>query len=269
MKGFRSWKDKDFSYWTHRFNFARYKSLVGDVSFSPEREHTDGLCCFLPINWRGVSKGINTDLYLIHGFLRPDGRTHEIIYEGEVPSIDFPLDASSEQIEVLLNECKRLAQETPHREELIPEEERFKLEGWALPPCQHLEFKINNEGMIINSCSIYETRDRLCRDYPAHGSSEVDPFCFYDGWSTQPNVFELEEIPPGGFQVKLFAIKRGIKIPKDFVIGQLLLDEEVYKLIPVPLPKRRCREECLRDKKYLNPEIEFRRQMLSEIFEKI
>ena len=185
-------EDSNFNYYNSQFNLTKYMSLTKLVAFSSEREHTDGLCCFLPTAWR-IDKQVVPDIYLIHGTLVPSGETHHTIYEGKAPSVELPLDASEEKIEFLLKELEELLQRTPCRKELIPEGERFRFEGYCLPACSNLDFKIDANGKIINSCLTYPTRDKYCQDYPAYGTSEMDPFCLYDGWSTQPNVFELEK----------------------------------------------------------------------------
>jgi Fe-S-cluster containining protein len=229
-----------------RFNIARYKEMVKQVSFNTEREHTDGLCCFLPESWR-IDKDVTTDLYLVYGFLRPDSKTHDVIYdyEGKAPSVRIPLGATPEEIERLMDELDRLRRETPHQEVPIPVEERFILEGDALPACRHLEFKVE-DGVITNSCSIYERRDKYCREYPIHGTSMFEPLCIHDAWSTKPNVFEMDG---RGVQVKFFALKDA---PEELVLIRFMLDGEEYGMIPVPLPEKRCRGECLGHEKYID-----------------
>jgi len=244
--------NQNFDCGDSRFNLTKYKSLVQLVAFSSDREHTDGLCCFLPTHWRN-DKQVVSNIYLIHGTLVPSGEIHRIIYEGKAPPpLPIPEDVSETQLDLLIKEYEELCERTPHRTKLIPDGERFRFEGFALPACSNLDFNVNDNGGIIVSCSTYATRDNFCKDYPVYGTSEFDPFCVYDGWSTEPNVFELEPESIRRVQIKFFAVKHNLTVPESLVFDRLELDKEAYNLIPVPIPKRCCKEKCLEHSKYEN-----------------
>ncbi len=266
MRSINEEEDQMFRYYDSQFNLARYMSLVKLIAFGNEREHADGLCCFLPRHWR-INKQIVRDIYLIHGYLASSGITHKVIYEGERPQPpSLPEDPYVGQIELLINEYEELCKRTPHRKEIIPEGERFVFEGVALPACSNLDFKISNEGVIVNSCRIYPERDKYCSDYPAYGTSEFDPLCIYDGWSTKPSLTELRSGSVQGTQLKLFAVKLDLAVPKNLVFDQLQLNGETYNLISAPPPKRSCPQNCIQHPKYRKiREEETRKFFLSHI----
>jgi len=245
------YQDHSPRYHHKRFDLARYKSIADGMRFSAEREHTDGLCCFLPSDWQTSDKRTNHRMYLIHGIIHPTQEISEVVYEQGAPSMRVGMEADAADVEALLAEFERRRDASPQHEEHIPEHERYRLEGNAFPACEHLGFNLSESGIAAMSCSIYDSRDGYCRVYPKYGTKPCDPYCVFDGWRIEISESN-SSIPANGIQAKLLALDNSIYVPQRFVMERdaFQIGKVSYDIIPLPVPSGCDRISCLEHPKY-------------------